>query len=193
MAVAGSTHAHQRHAVVRRSDRHGAERQLCDVQLTRAAAGRVKPLVRLLPCRANWKSRPRAVGRAFGFGARKPDLHLNLIARGACGARRPRPLLATSASQWAERPTRFKRPSSGPIRYCFFGRSVFATVGAKLAGRPGGFTTRTFFGFFASLLPCWPLVMLCTPNHDWVLMVRAAAWRPPRVAEHHGLRVRASP
>jgi hypothetical protein len=43
------------------------------------------------------------------------------------------------------------------------------------------------------LLPCWPLVMLCTPNHGWVLIVRAAAWRLPRVAEHDGSRVQASP
>lgn len=35
--------------------------------------------------------------------------------------------------------------------------------------------------------------MLCTPNHGWVSMVRAAAWRLPRVAEHDGLRVQASP
>jgi hypothetical protein len=41
-----------------------------------------------------------------------------------------------------------------PIRYRFFGRSVLATVGAKLAGRPGGFGTCTFFGFLASLFPC---------------------------------------
>jgi hypothetical protein len=43
------------------------------------------------------------------------------------------------------------------------------------------------------LLPCWPLVMLCTPNHGWVLIVRAAAWRLPGAAEHDGLRVQASP
>lgn len=41
-----------------------------------------------------------------------------------------------------------------PICYRFFGRSVLATVGAKLAGSPGGFGTCTFFGFLASLLPC---------------------------------------
>ena len=42
----------------------------------------------------------------------------------------------------------------GLIRYRFFGRSVLATVGAKFAGRPGGFGTCTFFGFLASLFPC---------------------------------------
>ena len=42
----------------------------------------------------------------------------------------------------------------GLTRYRFFGRSVLATEGAKLAGRPGGFGTCAFLGFLASLFPC---------------------------------------
>jgi hypothetical protein len=45
------------------------------------------------------------------------------------------------------------------IRYLFFGRSVLATVGARLVARPGGLGTWTFLGFFASLLPCFPLLI----------------------------------
>jgi hypothetical protein len=47
-----------------------------------------------------------------------------------------------------------------PIRYRLLGPSVLATVGARPAGRPGGLGTCTFFGFFASLLPCCRLLMV---------------------------------
>ena len=44
--------------------------------------------------------------------------------------------------------------------YPFLGRSVLATDGARPGGSPGGLGTWTFFGFFASLLPCFPLLMI---------------------------------
>lgn len=47
-----------------------------------------------------------------------------------------------------------------PLLYRFFGRSVLATVGARLVGRPGGLGAWTFLGFFASLLPCFPLLIV---------------------------------
>ena len=47
-----------------------------------------------------------------------------------------------------------------PVRYRFLGRSVLANVGARPAGKPGGLGTWTFFGFFASLLPCFPLLIV---------------------------------
>jgi hypothetical protein len=75
------------------------------------------------------------------------------------------------------------------IRYRFFGRSAFTALGAKLADRPGGFGTRTYFGFFASLLPRWPLVMPRTPNKGWAMMVRATACRLPCVAGHDGMNI----
>jgi hypothetical protein len=54
---------------------------------------------------------------------------------------------------------RHRRPLA-PTRYRLLGLSVLATVGARLAGRPGGLGTCTFLGFFASLLPCCRLLMV---------------------------------
>lgn len=56
---------------------------------------------------------------------------------------------------------RHRRPLA-PIRYRLLGPSVLATVGARLAGNPGGLGTCTFLGFFASLLPCCRLLMVVT-------------------------------
>jgi hypothetical protein len=56
---------------------------------------------------------------------------------------------------------RHRRPLA-PIRYRLLGPSVLATVGARPAGKPGGLGTRTFLGFFASLLPCCRLLMVVT-------------------------------
>jgi hypothetical protein len=46
------------------------------------------------------------------------------------------------------------------IRYRFLGPSGLATIDARPAGNPGGLGTRTFLGFFASLLPCFVLFMV---------------------------------
>jgi len=55
---------------------------------------------------------------------------------------------------------RYRRPCLARSAYRFLGRSVLATVGARLVGRPGGLGAWTFLGFFASLLPCFPLLMI---------------------------------
>jgi hypothetical protein len=65
-----------------------------------------------------------------------------------------------------------KEVATALIRYLFFGRSVLATVGARLVGRPGGLGTWTFLGFFASLLPCFPLLMVVAFWWFWVAAIR---------------------
>ena len=65
-----------------------------------------------------------------------------------------------------------KEVATALIRYRFFGRSVLATVGARLVGRPGGLGTWTFLGFFASLLPCFPLLIAVSFWWFWIATIR---------------------
>lgn len=61
VGAGGCTHGIRHQADVRHGHLRWPERQLYEVQLTPRCCWAVSPLLRLLPCRANWRYRPIAV------------------------------------------------------------------------------------------------------------------------------------